>query len=187
MITLASIPTLASGTRDLVADQTEVGILDVLGTHTFDVTEGCGIATASSLRTVLLAGGFADFDATAIMKYVSPSTSGTEEFGLIACYENDSSGGTYYWVRVYRGEARLVRAVAGTFTTLASQAWVLPQDEAATLQLSRRSSQLTATFTAATPGSVQLAATDSTIGNGLFGFRTLSTAGYCSSLSWEQR
>ena len=182
---------LLSLTKDLVADQTTLNIQEKLNTTNlgFDVTEGYGYAgAASSSGWFYSIGGFDDQRITSVMKYVAPSAPGNEEIGcMLRGLTLDSPNATYYYARVDAGDAKITKVVNGGFTTLAQTPFNLPADELLTLTFQVVGTQLDATFTAATPGTVNLSTNDGDItGGGLAGVRSQSSTIWCRSSIIEQ-
>lgn len=182
-------------TKNLVSTQTYSHIHKILNSTnvTFDATEGLGRAAAESSIVLVDVGGFADQQMTAVMKYVSPTASGAEDFGVILrCQTTHTTAPNsvdYYWARITAGQARITKVLAGSFTTLSSSAWVLTQGTLVTITFSAVGSNLTATFaaTGGSPGNVTLSAVDSDVPDyGLMGFRSLTSSFYCRSFTAEQ-
>lgn len=172
--------------KDFVADQTRDGIQEKLNLSglTFDVTEGFGYAAAAdSSGWVFSIGGFDDQRIVAVMKYVAPSSPGNEEIGcLLRCITFDSPDTSYYYARADAGNARITKVVDGTFTTLTQTTFNLPADELVTIDFQVVGTQLDASFTAATPGTVNLSTNDSDIpGGGLPGCRSQNSTIWCRS------
>lgn len=192
MITYADLPAKFSLTKNLVSTQTFRHLTTKVNTPAFDATLGLGLATATSWVALVHGGGFNDQRVTAVMRYVSPTAQGSENFGVILrvqCVETGDAASTdYYYFRCNTGNARITRVVGNTFTNLTSQAFVLPQSTNVTITASIVGSALSATFNAGgSPATVNLAATDTQIATGgLMGFRTTSQTGYCSSFTVEQ-
>lgn len=175
--------------KNLISDQTCTNLHYVLGTPVFDATYGHGISTATSVITLVGAGGFNDQRVTGVMRYRAPTTAGAEYMGVVARVQTMETAGpvTYYWARQNAGSAKLTKVVAGTFTNLATTAYALAADEDVTIVLSCIGSAISASFTSTSLGTVNLSATDSSIpSGGLMGYRTLSQVGWCSSIQAEQ-
>jgi hypothetical protein len=190
MLTLADVAaSLVSLSKNLISDQTPTGLTYASGSPAFDATYGLGIATSSSIVVAAHAGGFNDQRVTGVMRWRAPTSSPNEEFGVIARFQTFEVAGSqnYYYARVDGGVAKLTKVVAGSFTNLATVAFALSADVDVTIVLSCVGNAISASFTASGLGTQSLSATDSAITTGgLMGFRTLSTAGYCSSLLAEQ-
>lgn len=183
----------ASLSKDLVAVQNFVGITCRLNTAG-QVFNADGLSTGANSTSsfwMVHAGGFDDQRITASMKYVSPTSQASSQLGVVARVQSfeQASDQNYYWARVQAGVARLSKAIGGSFTNLASQAWALPQGQYATITLSCVGNQITATFhdESNTLADVTLNATDSAIPTGgLMGFRSLSSSIAVKSFLAEQ-
>jgi hypothetical protein len=178
-------------TKNLVSDQTYDQLTKKLNTAgvAFDVTHGLGQAAANSSAVLINSGGFLDQEVIAKVKYASPTTAGAEEIGaLVNVLSFDSPDANYYYARVDGGTAKITKVVDGTFTTLTSSAFALAQDDIVTITFSRVGNLLTADFeSGGTPATVNLSTTDSSlVAGGVMGFRSLSSAIWCSELSWRQ-
>ena len=177
-------------TKDFVADQTVNNVHEKLNTSGlgFDVTEGYGYDAAStSTAWVMAIGGFNNQYAQAVLKYVSPTTAGSEDIGvLLRCTSLDSPNASYYYARVDAGDAEIVRVLNGTFTTLSSTPFVLPQDELVTITFTAVDTALSATFSATTPSDVTVSATDANITGGNPGVRSQSSTVWCRSIDIRQ-
>lgn len=179
--------------KNLVTDQTYNNMtfkLNAAG-RAFSVTNGVGTSTATSTIAVIHAGGFNDQKITAVMKYVSPTTAGSEDFGVLLRAQSfeDTASSTYYYARCTAGNARITKVVGGTFTTLSSAAFALAADTDVTITFQVVGNSLSASFvaTGGTPTTVNLAAVDSSITmGGLVGFRSLTSTMYCKSFVVEQ-
>lgn len=181
---------LLTFSKDLIADQTTVDINDRFNTSglNFDAVEGYGDAAATSMAFYFSFGGFDDQRIRAVMKYPAPTTAGSEDIGVMARMRTlDSPNATYYYARIDAGDAKITKIVDGSFTTLASEPFPLPQDELVTIDFSVVGSQLSASFSAATPGDLNIAANDSEIaGGGLLGCRSFSAALWVRSVeAWQ--
>lgn len=191
---LTSYDAKLSLTKNLVSDQTYTNLSGVIGTSSiaFDVTSGLGVSTATSTAVLVNMGGFNDQRVTATMRYIAPTTAGSEHIGVLARCQTLSGGGsdsTYYLARVQAGVARLTRVNGGVFTNLSSSAFALAQGINVTIILTCAGSAISARFTAAggTPTTVNLSGTDSSIASGgLMGFRTTTCTGYCSTITVEE-
>jgi hypothetical protein len=173
-------------TKDLVADQTTTNIQEKLNTTNlgFDVVEGYGyVGAASSSGWVYSIGGFDDQRIVSVVKYVAPSAPGNEEIGcMLRCLSLDSPNASYYYARADAGDAKITKVVDGAFTTLTQTPFNLPADELCTIDFQVVGSQLDASFTAATPGTVNLSTNDTDIpGGGLPGVRSQSSTIWCRS------
>jgi hypothetical protein len=179
-------------TKNLVTDQTFRNLVTKVNTPVFDVTLGLGISTATSIVAMTTMGGFSDQSISAVMRYVSPTAQGAENFGVILrvkCVETGDTASTdYYYARCQAGVARITRVVANVFTTLSSQAFVLPQSTDVTITFSVVGSALSATFDAGgSPATVSLSSTDTQIsGGGLLGFRSTSQTVFCKSFTAQE-
>ena len=190
---MRSINNLArlSLSKDFIADQTTTNVQEKLNTGGigFDVVEGYGYDAAStSTGFVFSIGGFDDQRILADMKYVAPTAAGSEEIGcILRCLSFDSPNASYYYARADAGNARITKVIDGTFTTLTSTAFVLPQDEVLTIDFTVVGTLLEASFTAATPGTVNLSTNDSDIpGGGLPGCRSQSSTIWVRNALVEQ-
>ena len=185
------ISSFVSLTKDFVADPTFKGVTCRLNTagQVLDAN-GLGCTTSTSTLWVVSAGGFNDQRITAMLKWLAPTASGSEEIGVMARFQtNEGSDATYYYARVDGGVAKLTKVVDTTFTNLSTGAWSLPVDTFCTITLSVVGNALTATFhdeTEVLPD-LELSATDSAITTGgLMGFRSLSSTIACDSFTAEQ-
>ena len=176
--------------KDLVGDQTFYGIFEKFNTGgtAFDVTEGFGAADTNSSLVLVAAGGFPDQRMTATMKYVAPSASGNEDIGVIVRAKAlEAPNASYYYARVDAGVAKITKVLDGVFSTLTSQAFVLPVDTLVTITFSAIGTALSATFDAGgAPATVNLNAIDADIDTGLMAFRSLSSSVYCRSFLAEE-
>lgn len=177
-------------TKNLISDQTESNLTVALGTPAFNVTHGYGASTNASVIVAIHAGGFNDQRITATMKWVPPTASPNEEFGVVARFQSAETTPTqtYYYARCDGGTAKLTKVVGGTFTNLSTGAFALSQNANVTISLTCVGNAISASFNAGgSPATVNLSATDSSITTGgLMGFRTLSTSGYCANFVAEQ-
>lgn len=160
----------------------------VSGTWTL-TANGATVAAASSSICQIAAGGFPNQRITASMKFITPTVAGGEDISVLARYQSNFVAGdrTFYMLRQTAGEIRLVRVLAGTFTTLASAAFALAQDTFATFILTISGSALTGYIDDGS-SNVTLNATDTNILNGGFAIRsgpTNSTVA-CRSFTVEQ-
>ena len=174
-------------TRDFVAVQTTLDIHEKINTSglNFDVTEGYGYSAAStSTAWVMAFGGSQNQYCQAVLKYVSPTSAGSEDIGvLLRCKTLDSPNTSYYYARCDAGNAKITRVIDGSFTTLTSSAYALPQDELVTITFTAVADTLSATFVATTPGTLTLSATDTQIpSGGSPGCRSLSSTIRCRSI-----
>ena len=177
--------------KDMVADQTTRNIHEKLNTGglNFDVTEGYGYSAAStSTAWVMAHGGYDNQFCEAVLKYVSPTTAGSEDIGvLLRCLSLDSPNATYYYARCDAGDAEIMKIVDGSFTTLASSVYALPQNELVTITFTAVGSTLVASFSAATPGDVTISAVDTDIpSGGSPGVRSISSTVRCRSITCRQ-
>lgn len=181
---------LVSYSKDLVADQTFLGLTVKLNTSgaAFDVVEGLGEAALEPTVVFAHVGGFDDQRATAVMKYVSPSTNVDHEIGVLLRVQTFDGNDYYYYARIDDGDAKITKVVNGSFTTLTQGAFPLPPDTLVTITFEAVGTALSATFDAGgSPTTVNLAAVDSDIpSGGLMGFRTRTTAGWCRSFAAEE-
>ncbi len=134
---------------------------------------GASVTSASSSGVQILVGGFNDQKITAALKFITPTTAGNENLGVLArFYTNQSGYATYYYARQHKGVFKLQKVVNGTFTTLASSSYGLAQNTWATFTLQVVGSALSATIDDGTT-SLTVTATDSSItGPGCMGFRS---------------
>ena len=191
MINSNDVTTLLSVTKDLVADQTYTDLTKKLNTGgvAFDATFGLGDATATSSLVLVNAGGFEDQKIEAVMRFPAPTTAGIEDIGVVLrAMTFDGTDDTYYYARVDGGTARITRVVNEAFVNLTSQAFALPQNTDVTITFTAVGDLLSATFDAGgAPATVNLSTTDNNIPRrGVMGFRSLTSAMWCSSLTWEQ-
>lgn len=191
MISSKDIKALASVTKNLVTDQTFSHIHKKLNTAVtaFNGSLGFGAADANSSAVFVDGGGFNDQRMTAVMRFVSPTVAASCSLGaFIRCQTLDTNP-SYYWARVDGGVARITKVLSGTFSTLSSNTFALPQNEDVTITFSAVGTVLSASFVSASgsAATVNLVATDSSIaGTGLMGFRSLVSSIYCTSFTAEQ-
>ena len=133
---------------------------------------GASVTTATSSILQIGLGGFPNQIITASLKFITPTTAGNEELGVMGRFlTNKSPDATYYYLRQISGQIRLVKVVDGTFTTLASAAYALAQDTWADFTLTMNGSAIEGTIDDGST-SVTLNATDSDIANGGFCVRS---------------
>lgn len=192
MLNKADVKSRVVFTKDLINDQTYDGVNEKLNTSdlAFDGTEGLGSDNGSSTAVTINVGGFDDQKIIAALKYVSPTTAGSEDIGVMLRLQTfDSPDATYYYARVNGGSAKITKVVDGSFTTLTSSAFALAQDTVVTITFSAVGNQLTALFqaTGGSPSDVTLSTTDSSIQTkGMFGYRSLNSTVYCRNFTVEQ-
>ena len=196
MRSLTGQTTLRTFSKNLLTQQNYDDLIVKLNTGgiAFDATHGLGQASATSTLVLAAFGGFDDVRVVGIMKFPSPTTAGAEDLGLVMGMRNVETigaGANYLYIRVAAGNARIVSVIAGSFSTLTTAAWSVAQGVAITIDATRVGRLVTATFTAASgPAPVTLSFTlpsDSPLlPGGLCGFRSLSKAVWCSSLTAEQ-
>lgn len=184
--------------RDFVTAQKFYGTHWVLGTGSvvLTVAEGVGVTSASSVIAALDAAGFADQRVTLTCKWISPSTVGAHDIGTMLRFQTiQGSDDNYYYACIRNGNAEIRRVLNTAFATLTFAAWALPEGEVATITFECSHDpiagldQLSATFSAATPGDVTISTTDDQIfgfGWGGLGMRTQNTAGYFRTVDMEQ-
>ncbi len=134
---------------------------------------GASVTSAGSSGVQILVGGFNDQKITASMKFITPTTAGNENLGVMCrFYTNQSGYATYYYARQHKGVFRLQKVVDGTFTTLSSASYTLAQNTWATIVLQTVGSAISASIDDGST-SQSLSASDSAIaGPGCFGFRS---------------
>lgn len=191
MISSANIRSAFSLSKNLVSDQTYSGFNQKLNSSgAFDATLGYGYATAGTSTSINInAGSFNNQRITGVVRWASPSTSVTYEIGVQARIQTMDTNPSYYYARVDGDVAKLTKVVSGTFTNLATNAFVLPVDTDCTIVLTCNGSSISATFTASgVSGSpLTLSATDSAITTGgLMGVRSLSSTIWCKSFLAEE-
>lgn len=191
MLTTRDMPARINHFKDFLGDQNYLGAFFKLNTGglAISATEGLGTAAATSSLFVMTAGGFADVRVTGVMKYISPTTSGSEELGLIARVQQLDNTNQYYYARLQAGFARITKTVASVNTNLSSSAYVLAQNTLVTITLTVVGTQITAKFSATggSPSDLTLSATDNAItGVGSSGARCTSSAWYVRSMRTEQ-
>lgn len=198
IINLREANSRVSVSRDFVTSQKFHGTHWVLGSGSMVVTasEGIGILSAASAIAALDAAGFADQRITLACKWISPSTVGAHDIGAMLRFQTiQASDDNYYYACIRNGNAEIRKVLNTAFSTLATSAWVLPEGEVATITFScvhdpiSAIDQLSATFSAATPGSVTLSTTDDDLfgfGWGGCGMRTQNAAGYFRTVLLEQ-
>jgi hypothetical protein len=186
MIGAPQTSSLVSFSKDLVADQTWLGFTGKFGAPAFSVGVGLGSAAAATTSVICNVGGFAAQRITAVLKFVAATTAGSEDIAVMARYGSLDVFNTYY-ARCFHGGAYLQKVVNGVFTTLDLIAFALPQNTPVTIVTECIGTSLKARFTAAGPGTVNLAAVDATFANGGAGFTSINPSTiYCSSFLVEQ-
>lgn len=189
MFTKAAIARAATTfSKNLITTQTNYNLISVLGSPVFDPTYGMGISTSTSVAVAVTCGGFANQRVTSVMRWRAPTTSPNEEIGAMGRLQTFASGNqTYYYARCDGGVFKLTRVNDNSFNNIATTAFALSADVDVTIVLLMNGTAISASATATGLGTVNLSGTDSTItAGGLGGFRTLSTAGWCSSILVEQ-
>jgi hypothetical protein len=192
MLNKADVKSRIVFTKNLISDQTYNGVNEKMNTSdlAFDAVEGLGSDNGSSTAVTINVGGFDDQKIIAALKYVSPTTAGNEDIGVMLRLQTmDSPDATYYYARVDGGNAKITKIIDGAFTTLTSSAFALTQDTVVTITFSVVGSQLTALFqaTGGSPSDVTLSTSDSSIpSGGMFGYRSLNSTVYCRSFTVEQ-
>lgn len=192
MLSRADLRAKISLEKNLVSDQTYTNIhkLNNVSGIAFNATHGLGEAANNSSVFALAVGGFNDQKVTADVKWVSPTTAGNEEIGVIVRFKTfHSPNADYYYARVDGGIAKLTKVVAGTFTTLSQTTYALGIDVVCRITLSVMGSLLTATFaaTGGTPADIQLSSSDTSIpSGGLVGVRSLTSSIWCSYIKGEE-
>jgi len=185
------ITSLVSVSKDLINDQTFKDLTKKFNTSgvSFDAVEGLGDATSTSSLVLINSGGFSDQRITAVLNFPSPTSAGSEDIGvMVRVLSVDSPDANYYFAHVDAGVAKITRVADGTFTTLSSLSFSLAQGTNVTITFSAVGDLLKATFDAGgSPATINLSATDSQIpARGCMGFRSLTSAVWCRSLTWEQ-
>lgn len=182
--------TLPSWSKNFVSTQTwDDLVLRYNASCGFDATLGLGYSGTATTCVIFTTGGFADQRVTAVLRFTSPVTAGAEDLGVMFRFRNVESGvGNYYYARLFHSLATIYKVVAGSFTLLASGAFVLPVNTDMTITVNAIGSLLTADFVASGVTTVNLSCTDSTHVSGGAGIVSISTAGsiWCKSASVEQ-
>ena len=191
MLSSKDIVSKVSLTKDLIADQTYDYVIEKWNPSNtaFDIAEGLGTADTGSTIVLITSGGYDDQRIIADMKFVAPTTAGSEQIGVMLRTVAIDEDATYYWARVHDGSAKITRYLDGTLSTLTQSAFPLAQDQVVTIDFSVVGNQLSATFTAdgGTPSEVVLSTVDSTIPTGgIAGFRSSSSSVYCRNFTVEQ-
>jgi len=191
MINTNDVTSPLSETKDLTTDQTwtDLSKKTNVGGIKFSGSLGLGVDTSTSTVALINSGGYPDQKVTAVMRYSSPTTAGSEEIGvMLRILTLDGTDDTYYYARVDGGIAKLTRVLNESFTNLSTQAFALAQDTDVTITFSAVGNTLSASFDAGgTPATVNLAVSDDQIAHrGLLGIRSLSSTFWCSSVAWEQ-
>lgn len=194
MLSTAGVRPKVSLTKNLISDQTLAGLHKLLNTAglAFDVVEGLGTGASATSSIVLVGvGGFADQRIEADLKWVAPSDSSTHDVGVIARVRTVHSGAEvdYLWARLDGGVAKICKVIAGSFTTLAQNAFVVPADTVVTVSLSCVSDTVSATFTCAgVSGSpLTLGTTNSDVpASGLMGMRSYGSTVWMRSFTAEE-
>jgi len=198
IINLREVMSRVNVSRDFVAIQRFFGTHWVLGSGSvvLTVAEGVGVTTTTSVIAALDAAGFSDQRITLTCKWISPSTPAAHDIGAMLRFQTiQGSDDNYYYACIRNGNAEIRRILNTAFATLTSAAWALPAGEVATITFTCAHDpiagldQLSATFSAATPGTTTISTTDDQIygfGWGGAGMRTQSTAGYFRTVLMEQ-
>lgn len=176
--------------KDLVSDQTWSNLTVKLNTSGTQFTAaGLGPDADDSSVVLVHVGGFDDQRVKATAAFKAPTASGAEELGVIARVQTfeGTADEDYYYARIYQGEARLSKVVGGSTTTMSNAVFAVPQGEDVEIELICVGSAITANFTSATAGTLQLQAVDTDIpSGGLVGFRTRNSTGDFSAIEAEQ-
>lgn len=189
MINKNEVVDLVSVTKNCVTDTTWNDVTKKLNTSADFDANGLGYSAANTSTIVaILVGSFDDQRITATMKFVAPTTAGSEEIGvMLRVISLDSPDTTYYYARVVGGQARITKVIDTVFTNLASGAFALPQNTNVTITFSVVGSQLSASFVASGVSTVNLSATDTDItGRGIAAIRSLTSTFRCSTFTVEQ-
>lgn len=190
MITNYNLSNLLAYNKNLISVQTFADLFVQLNTAgcAFDVTNGLG--NAANVSTWVLA-NYAVKNTTGhvVLQYPSPTTAGTEDLGVPARVTNMKTGQeNYYYFRQHNQVASIGKVIAGAaIVTLTSGAFAVPQGQLFTIDLTCNGPNLSATFTSSGVTTRNLAIADTDIpGAGLFGFRSLSKAVWCSLMQFNQ-
>lgn len=181
MLSSANIRAALTLSKDLIADQTYDGFNKKLNTAgiAFDAVEGLGQAANNSSLIVVNLGGFANQRITSDMKWVAPTLAAGYEIGCIARALTLDTNASYYYARCDGDVAKLTKVVAGVFTNISTNAFVLPINTVVNVVLQCVGNTHTAIFTAAgVPGSpLTLSGVDASIpSGGLMGLRSLTSS-----------
>ncbi len=189
MISKQDVKSPISYTRDLVADQSWTGVQRLLGTGSiaFDVSDGLGVATDTSIMYALAVGGFNNQSVTAVCRYTSTTAVGDEDLGILLRFQtNHTPNATYYYIRVDGQQAKITRVKDGTFSTLTQDTFALAQDTDVTITASIEGDSITANFDDGSTDldlSVEDSSGDKISSGGLIAFRTQSSTGYLKSIT----
>jgi len=194
MLSTAGIRPKVSLVRSLISDQTLANLHKLLNSAglVFDVAEGLGTGAAATSSIVLVgAGGFANQQITADLKWIAPSDVASHDIGVIARVStvHADTECDYLYARVDGGVAKISKVIGGAFTTLTSNAFVVPIDTVVTVRLSCVGTTITAVFTCAgVPGSpLTLSTTNADVPQGgLMGMRSLTSTVWMRSFTAEE-
>lgn len=170
--------------KNFITEQDWIAVFQLLNGSSwgFDAVEGLGTEVASS-TVVLLPGSTPDgnADMEIVSEFAAPDA--VFEGGIMARMTGfNTPNANYYWARITGGEARIVKVVGGTATTLDSDTFGHVAGDVFNVTLTVQGDQLSATFENITnPNTVNLSSTDSDIADpGVAGLRT----GFTDSEVW---
>lgn len=187
MITTQGMNDLVVLNKNLISDQTYAGLSKKLNVGGLSFVAGQGLSTgASATSSIILGtcGGFPNQQMQSTMRYIAPSTAGTEDLGcILRCSSTEDAN--YYYARVNGGVAKITKVVAGTFTTLTSSAWVIAVNTDFTITFSVVGNTFTALFQAGgSPADLTLSVTDSSLpAGGAMGVRSGPTS--ATAATWS--
>lgn len=193
MISSRDVPSSGSFTKNLVTDQTYVGVTKKLNTGaTWDATKGLGIeGTATSVIIQANQGGFADCRVTAnmIRGTTEGATPSMQVCARATTWDTPAGDQEWYMARIQAGQGRLSKYTGSTYTNIASSAFTWSVGDELQISLTCVGSELTATFEniTAAPGTIiTVIGTDTDItAGGLIGFRTLNASMWLKSFTVE--
>lgn len=193
MISSKDVPSSGSYTKDLVADQTYVGVTKKLNTGaTWDATKGLGIeGTTTSVIIQANQGGFANCRVTAnmIRGTSEGATPSMQVCARATTWDTPSGDQKWYMARIQAGQGRISKYDGSAYVNIASSAFSWSVGDELQISLMCVGTELTATFEnlTAAPGTViTVTGSDSSItAGGLIGFRTLNASMWLKSFTVE--
>jgi len=178
--------------KDFLNDQTRSWTNEKSNTDDIELSASVGMGSDDGDTTVVLMGmgGFRDQYASARLKFISPTVTGSEDIGIcIRILTMDAPDAAYYYARADGGIAKLTRVSSGSFTNLSQSAFALAENQWCRITLQAVGNVLSASFVAdgGTPAAVNLTAVDSRIPTGgSMCFRSMSSTVFCESFTGSQ-
>ncbi len=192
MFNTRDLLTPISFSKDLINDQTPTGLVFELNSASavFDAN-GLGPTTNTSVILTPRIGWFSDQSITSTMKFLSATTLGNEQLGVMLRFRSNTVPYVeYYYVRLRLGEARIskVSLTNHTTTDISTASFPIAQDQEFTIAAQVIGNVISATFTATSgsPSPVNISAIDSEIAIGGLGLRTTTSTGKFKNVSINQ-